>query len=292
MLMVLPQLLVSGISTGMLYGLIALSMTVVYRATTVVNFGHGDLVMAGAYAIFVFAAGFGLPFVPALLVAIALLFLMGAALHRFLMRPIMAGPHLSVAMMALAAGYALRGAARLEWGSETLRLQRPYEQVTFLLGQVVVTMDDLVITGVVLLFLLAFFVVFHLTPAGKIVQAVFQTQRGAALVGINVDAFHGVMWGTGASLAAVGGALLALLVTLSPDIGAWTLVRGFAAMTLGGFGSLSGAVIGGVLLGIMEKVLGFYLSTAFIDISAYVVTILVLLVWPQGLFGRTVARRI
>src|SRR6185437_16613662 len=110
MLMVLPQLLVSGISTGMLYGLIALSMTVVYRATTVVNFGHGDLVMAGAYAIFVFAAGFGLPFVPALLVAIALLFLMGAALHRFLMRPIMAGPHLSVAMMALAP--ATRCAAR------------------------------------------------------------------------------------------------------------------------------------------------------------------------------------
>src|SRR6185312_6523750 len=201
MLMVLPQLLVSGISTGMLYGLIALSMAV-------------------AYAIFVFAAGFGLPFVPALLVAIALLFLMGAALNRFLMRPIMAGPHLSLAMMALAAGYALRGAARLEWGSETLHLQRPYEQVTFLLGQVVVTMDDLVITGVVLLLLLVFFVVFHLTPAGKIVQAVFQTQRGAALVGINVGAFHDTMWGVGSALAAVGGALLALIVTLSPDIGA------------------------------------------------------------------------
>src|SRR5690242_14622322 len=215
MLMVLPQLVVSGISTGMLYGLIALSMTVVYRATTVVNFGHGDLVMAGAYAIFVFAAGYGLPFVPALLVAIAVLFLIGVVLNRFLMRPIMAGPHLSLAMMALAAGYALRGAARLEWGSETLHLQRPYEQVTFLFGQVVVTMDDLVITGVVLLLLLVFFVIFHLTPAGKIVQAVFQTQRGAALVGINVGAFHDTMWGVGSALAAVGGALLALIVTLS-----------------------------------------------------------------------------
>jgi branched-chain amino acid transport system permease protein len=290
-LTVLPQLLVGGIATGMLYALIALSMTVVYRATTVVNFGHGDLVMAGAYAIFV-VVGFGLPFVPALGLAIALLFLFGVVLHRVLMQPVMAGPHLSVAMMALAAGNAIRGLARLEWGNETLSLDRPYEQTTFLFGQVVVTMDDLVTCGVVVLLLLALFALFHLTAAGKIVQAVFQTQRGAALVGINVRAFHATMWGTGAALGAVGGALLALTIALTPDMGAWTLVRGFAAMTLGGFGSLHGAVIGGVLVGIMEKLLGFYVSTAFIDITAYVVTIVVLLVWPQGLFGRPAARRI
>lgn len=292
MLSVLPQLIVGGLATGMLYALIALSMTVVYRATTVVNFGHGDLVTAGAYAIFVFGTGVALPFVPALLLSVVLLFLFGFLLHRVLVLPIMTGPHLSLAMMALAAGNAVRGVARLEWGRETLMLDRPYEQTSFLLGQVVLTMDDLVISGVVLLLMLALFVVFHLTPTGKTVQAVFQSQRGAALVGINVPAFHGVMWGTGAALGAVGGALLALTVALTPDMGAWTLVRGFAAMTLGGFGSLHGAVIGGILLSVMEKVLGFYVSTAFIDITAYVVTILVLLVRPQGLFGRTAARRI
>jgi len=291
-LIVLPQLIVGGIATGMLYALIALSMTVVYRATTIVNFGHGDLVMAGAYAIFVFTAGLALPFLPALLLAAGLLFLLGFGLHRLLMQPIMSGPHLSLAMMALAAGNVLRGAARLEWGNETLALARPYAQTSFLLGQTVFTMDDIVTTGAVLLLLLALFCVLHLTPAGKIIQAVFQSQRGAALVGINVNAFHGVMWGTGAALGAIGGALLALTVTLSPDIGVWTLLRAFAAMTLGGFGSLGGAVIGGILLGVMEKLLGFYVSTAFIDITAYVVTILVLLVRPQGLFGRPAARRI
>ena len=112
MLTLLPQLLVSGTSTGMLYALIALSMTVVYRATTVVNFGHGDMVAAGAYAVFVFGLGFGLPFLVALALAIVLLFAAGFATQRLLLQPIVAGPHLSLAMMALAIGFTLRGALR------------------------------------------------------------------------------------------------------------------------------------------------------------------------------------
>lgn len=292
MLMMLPQLVVSGIATGMLYALIALSMTVVYRATTVVNFGHGDLVMVGAYAVLVFTINLALPFIPAFVLSVAVLFLIGVAIQRALIQPILNGPHLSLAMMALAAGYALRGGARLEWGSETLTTPRPYPQDAFLVGNVVFTMDDLVISAVVLVLLALLFVVFYLTPAGKLIQAIFQNQRGAALVGINVRAFHAVMWGAGAALGAVGGMLLALIVLVTPDMGVWTLVRGFAAMTLGGFGSLHGAVIGGILLGVLEKVLGFYVSTAFIDITAYLVTILVLLIRPRGLFGQHATLRI
>ena len=292
MLMMLPQLVVSGIATGMLYALIALSMTVVYRATTVVNFGHGDLVMAGAYAVLVLAINLALPFVPAFILSLALLFVLGALVQRVLIQPILDGPHLSLAMMALAVGYALRGVARLQWGQEVFTLPRPYPQHVFLVGDVVFTMDDLVISGVVLVLMIVLFVVFYLTRLGKIIQAIFQNQRGAALVGINVGAFHTAMWGAGAALGAVGGALLALTVLVSPDMGVWTLVRGFAAMTLGGFGSLHGAVIGGLVLGVLEKLLGFYVSTAFIDITAYIVTILVLLIRPRGLFGQHATLRV
>jgi branched-chain amino acid transport system permease protein len=290
--MIFSQLLVSGVATGMLYALIALSMTVGYRATTVVNFGHGDMVAIGAYAALALSVSVGLPFAPAFALAAALLFLIGFLAQRFLMQPIIGGPHLSLAMMALAVGYALRGAARVEWGNETSMLTRPYPQGVFIVGPVIVTMDDLVITGFVLLLLVVLFLVFQVTAIGKIIQAVFQTQRGAALVGINVPAFHAVMWGAGAMLGAVGGILLGLITPLTPDIGVWTLVRGFAAMTLGGFGSLWGAVIGGVLLGIMEKLLGFYASTVFIDITAYLATILVLLIRPQGLFGQHATVRV
>jgi len=292
LLMLLPQLVVSGLATGMLYALVALSMTVGYRATTVVNFGHGDMVTAGAYALFVLTAVIGLPFSGALLLAAALLFALGWGMQRWLMDRIIGGPHLSLAMMALAFGYVLRGIARIEWGNDVLKLARPYPQASFFIGTVVVSSDDLAISGAVLVLLLVLFLVFNVTPVGRIIQAVFQTQRGAALVGIDVRAFHAGMWGAGAALGAVGGALLALIVPLTPDIAVSVLLRGFAAMTLGGFGSLGGAVVGGLLLGVMEKLLGFYVSTVFIDITAYLVTILVLLIRPRGLFGRPVSLRL
>jgi len=267
-------------------------MTVVYRATTVVNFGHGDMVAAGAYAVFVFGLGFGLPFPFAMALAIALLFAAGFAAQRLLLQPIVAGPHLSLAMMALAIGFALRGMLRLEWGNETINPQRPYAQDVWLLGNVVLTADDVVICVAVLLLLAALFLLLQVTPLGRVIQATFQSQRGAALVGINVPLFHALMWGGGAALGAVGGVMLSMIAPLTPDLGQWTLVQGFAAMTLGGFGSLGGAVAGGILLGITEKLLGFYVNTVFIEITGYLVPILILLLRPQGLFGRRAVVRV
>src|SRR5262245_50424627 len=121
-MMILSQLVISGIATGMLYALIALSMTVGYRATTEVNFGHGDIVMMGAYAMLFLAVSAGVPFAAALALAALGLFLFGLASQRGLMEPIIAGPHLSLAIMALAIGYALRGLARIEWGNDVLLL--------------------------------------------------------------------------------------------------------------------------------------------------------------------------
>jgi branched-chain amino acid transport system permease protein len=289
---VLPQLVVSGVAQGVLYALVALSMTMLYRATTVVNFGHGDLVMGGAFVVYVLVVYARLPYVLGGLLALGLLFGLGIAIHQGLMRPLLAAPHLSVAMMALAVGYGLRGGARMLWGREVLPFPRIFPDRAFVLGDVVVTSDNLIVSGTVLGLLLALFVLFHVTPAGRLLQAVFQSQRGAALVGLNVDAVHRLVWGAGAALAALGGVLLAPITLLYPDMGVWVLVRGFAAMTLGGFGSLHGAVVGGLLLGVMELVLGAYVSTAFIDISAYLVVIAVLLVRPGGLFGRQVVVRV
>lgn len=288
----LPQLVVSGLAQGVLYALVALSMTMVYRATTVVNFGHGDLVMGGAFAVYVLVVYAGLPYLAGAPLALAVLFGLGLAIHRGLIKPIVAGPHLALAMMALAVGYALRGGARLLWGREVLPFPRIFPQRAFVVGSVVVTADNLVISGVVLVLMAALFVLFYGTRAGTLMQAIFQNQRGAALVGINVSAFHGVMWGAGAALGALGGVLLAPITLLYPDMGVWVLIRGFAAMTLGGFGSLHGAVLGGLILGVIELVLGAYVSTAFIDISAYMVVIAVLLVRPDGLFGRQTVVRV
>jgi branched-chain amino acid transport system permease protein len=288
----LAQLVVSGLAQGVLYALVALSMTMVYRATTVVNFGHGDLVMGGAFVVYVLVVYLKLPYVAGGLLALAVLFLVGLAIYGGFIRPIMAAPHLAVAMMAIALGYALRGIVRLLWGREVLPFPRIFPDRAWALGDVVVTADNVIISGTVLGLMAVLFVLFHLTRTGKLIQAVFQSQRGAALVGLNVRAFHRLMWGAGAALAALGGVLLAPITLLYPDMGVWVLVRGFAAMTLGGFGTLHGAVVGGLLLGVMELVLGAYVSTAFIDISAYVVAITVLLLRPDGLFGRPTLVRV
>ncbi len=288
----LAQLVVSGVAQGVLYALVALSMTMLYRATTVVNFGHGDLVMGGAFAVYVFVVYARLPYLAGAAIALAVLFGVGMAIHQGLMRRIMTGPHLAIAMMALAVGYALRGGARMLWGREVLPFPRIFPDRTWVLGDVVVTSDNVIVSGTVLFLMAVLVVLFNVTRIGRLLQAVFQSQRGAALIGLNVNAVHAMVWGAGAALAALGGVLLAPITLLYPDMGVWVLVRGFAAMTLGGFGSLPGAVLGGLILGVMELVLGAYLSTAFIDISAYVIVIVVLLLRPDGLFGRQVVVRV
>lgn len=291
-MLLFSQLILSGIAQGALYALVALSMTVVYRATTIVNFGHGDMVMAGAFIAYLLVVLLGLPFLPAALVAVALLFILGVAIQRGLIEPIKAGPHIGFAMMSIAVGYVLRGIARAGWGREVLPMPRVFDIPPLFIGDLILTGDSIVVIGVVATFLTVFFVVFHRTRIGQVIQAVYQSERGAALIGINVRAFHGMMWGIGVAMAAIAGVLLAPITLLYPDLGANFLIRGFAAMTLGGFGSLGGAIAGGLLLGVAEQLLGFYVSTKLIDIAAYLVIISVLILRPVGLFGKAAIVRV
>jgi branched-chain amino acid transport system permease protein len=288
----LYQLVVSGIALGTLYALVALSMTVVYRATTVVNFGHGDFVMTGAFVVYVLVLNLGMPYMAAAILALFVLFLLGAGVQYGLVSKMVGGPHIALVMMTIAVGYSLRGTARVFWGRDILPMPRAFELDPIFIGDVVITGDDIVIASVVLGLTCLFFLVFYKTGVGKRVQAVYQTQRGAALIGINVTAFHATIWGIGAAMGALGGALIAPITLLYPDMGASLLIRGFAAMSLGGFGSLWGAVIGGILLGVIEHVSGAYISTALIDIAAYIIIIGVLLIRPSGLMGSRITERV
>ena len=286
------QLALSGLAQGAIYALVALSLCVVYRATTVVNFGHGDLVMAGAFAVYLLVLAAGLPFLAAAVLAVALLFLLGVLIEVGLIERIKAGPHIGFALMCIGFGYLLRGMARAGWGREVLPMPRVLDFPPLLLGDLVITGDSLVIMGVVAVLLGAFFLLFYRSAAGRVMQAVCQSERGAGLIGVNVRAFHGVMWGTGAALGAAGGVLVAPITLLHPGLGAVFLIKGFAAMTLGGFGSFGGAVVGGLLLGVAEQLVGGYVSTKLIDITAYLVIILVLALRPNGLFGRAIAEKV
>ena len=285
------QLTLSGLAQGAIYALIALSMTVVYRATTIVNFGHGDFVMAGAFAVYVLVVYLGLPYVPAAILAVGILFIMGVGVSRGFIDPIKSGPHIGFAMMSISLGYVLRGGARTLWGREVFPMPQVFDMEPIFFGDLVVTGDALFICAIVAILLTVFFLIFYRTTIGTVIQAVYQSERGATLIGVNVRAFHESMWGAGLAMGAMGGILIAPISLLHPDLGASFLIRGSAAMTLGGFGSLGGAVVGGLLLGVAEQYFGAYINTALIDITAYLVIVAVLVVRPAGLFGKTVTVR-
>lgn len=282
----LMQLTLGGFAQGAIYALIALSLTVVYRSTTVVNFGHGDFVMAGAFLSYILVVLVGVAFVPAALLAIIAMFALGVLFNRGLIRPIRGGPHIGLALMCIAGGYVLRGIARMVWGREVLPMPAVFDLPPIFLGNLVITGDAVFIIGTVLVLMLLFFGLLAMTDLGKMVQAVYQSPRGARLIGLNVDRFNDFSWGVGAALGALGGILVAPISLLHPDLGASFLIKGFAAMTLGGFGSLGGAVLGGILLGVAEQYAGAYIDSALIEITAYLVIVLVLFIRPQGLFGR------
>jgi len=286
------QLSLSGFSQGAIYALVALSLTVVFRATTIVNFGHGDMVMTGAFTTYVLVMILKLPYYPAAALALVAVFLLGYAVQRGLIDPVKSGPHVGLAMMSIAVGYILRGVARAGWGREVLPMPRVFDYPPIILGDLVITGDSLVIIGTVTLLLAAFFFILHGTSIGKVIQAVYQSERGAALVGVNVRQFHALMWAVGAALGGVGGMLVAPVTLLHPELGAVFLINGFAAMTLGGFGSLVGAVVGGLLIGWSEQLIGGYVSTKLIDMTPYLVIIFVLLIRPVGLFGRATVVRV
>lgn len=288
----LMQLTISGLSQGAIYALIALSLTVVFRATTIVNFGHGDFVLGGAFGVYVLVVMFGLPFIPSAIAAVALMFVCGMLISRGLIDPIKTGPHIGFAMMSISLGYIFRGTTRAFWGREVLPMPRVYDIPPIFIGDLVITGDSMIIGGVVAVLLAAFFIVFYYTSVGKLIQAIYQSERGATLIGVNVKGFHNVMWGVGLAMGAIAGILIAPISLLHPDLGAGFLIRGFAAMTLGGFGSLGGAVLGGLILGCAEQYSGAYVDTALIDITCYLVIIIVLVIRPSGLFGKRAVVRV
>jgi branched-chain amino acid transport system permease protein len=288
----LLQLMLSGIAQGSIYALLALGMTLVFRATGVINFAHGEFFMLGAFVVYVLIQYAGAPFILAAPVAVAAMFFVGRAVERVFIRPIALSPHIILAMMTVALSYLFRGIARVFWSREVLPMPPVFSYPPVEIGEVIITVQDVLVAGVTLLLVLVFFLFFRYTRFGRVAQAASASPRGAALVGIDVNAFSGNMWGVAAALGGVTGILVAPITLLYPDMGGQTLIRAFAAMTLGGFGSLGGAILGGLLLGVLEQLAGGYLSTALIDIFSYLVIVVVLIARPQGLLGRPDVARV
>ena len=291
--MALLQLLVSGVALGCIYGLIALGFVLVYKATETVNFAQGELMMLGAFAALVLMQLAGWSYWLAVPAAVAGMMALGVALERLVIRPILGQPQFTVVMLTIGVGYLARGLITMipDLGSNTSALDAPYKDKLLALGGAVISAEQVAVIAVTLAMCALFFLMFRFTKIGIAMQAASQNQLAAYYMGIPVRRLNGLVWGLSAGAAAMAGLLLAPITFVHVNMG-FIGLKAFPAAVVGGFGSLPGAIVGGLVIGLVEAFAGFYLPEGFKDIAAYVVVLAMLVVKPNGLFGGAARKKV
>ena len=280
------QLTIAGVAIGCIYALIALGFVLIYKATEVVNFAQGDVMMLGGFVAFTFAVLWEFPFWLAVIFTVLVLALVGAVFNRLLLVPLIGQPTFAAVMITLAAGYVMRGVASMipGWGTDTYALKAPYSDGTLRLGDLVVSTDHIAIIVLTALLCAALFLFFKYTRVGIAMQASSQNQLAANYMGIPVRRINTLIWGISAGVAAFTAILLAPITFVHTNMG-FIGLKAFPAAVVGGFGSIPGAIVGGLIIGLVESYAGFYLPEGFKDVAAYVVVLLVLMIRPSGIFA-------
>ncbi len=291
--MLVLQLVISGIAQGCIYGLIALGFVLIYKATETVSFAQGELMMMGAFCGLALMTLLGFPFWLAVPSAVAAMALFGMLAERLVIRPVLGQPAFSIVMLTIGIGYVARGAITMlpNIGTETHTLPVPYKDAIFKLGELVINVEQLVVIAATALLCLALFALFRYSKLGVAMQAASQNQLAAYYMGIPVQRLNGLVWGLAAAVAAVAGLLLAPITFVHANMG-FIGLKAFPAAVVGGFGSLPGAIVGGLIIGIVESLSGFYLPEGFKDVMAYVVVLAMLMFKPNGLFGETLRKKV
>ena len=280
------QLLIAGVAIGCIYALIALGFVLIYKATEVVNFAQGDIMMLGAFVAFTFASLWNLPFLAAVLLAIVVLALIGAVFDRILLRPIIGQPTFAAVMVTIGAGFVIRGVASMVpgWGTDTHALKAPYSDGVVRAGTLSISTDHIMIIVLTAALCAGLYVFFKHTRVGIAMQASSQNQLAAYYMGIPVRRINTLIWAISAGVAAFAAVLLAPITFVHSNMG-FVGLKAFPAAVVGGFGSIPGAIVGGLIIGLVETYAGFYLPEGFKDTAPYIVVLLVLVIRPSGIFA-------
>jgi len=285
------QSLLNGVASGCIYGLIALGFVLIYKATEMVNFAQGDLMMLGAFVAFAAIDALGLNYWLAFLVAVLFMAAFGYLLDAAILRQVIGQPQFAIVMLTIGLGFTFRSAASMLWGTETRAFDTPFTSGVSEVGGLVVNHVSLSIIAGTAILCAALFAFFRYTRVGVAMQAASQNQLAAYYMGIPVKRIFSLIWAISAAVAAVAGVLLAPVALIDVTMGLLGL-KAFAAAVLGGFGSIPGAVIGGIVIGVIEQFSGRYMESDLKDVAAYVVILAVLFLRPQGLFGNIGRKRV
>ena len=286
------QQVVSGLSAGCLYALAALGLVLIYRTMDIVNFAHGEMAMVSTFMAHTFLVRLGFSYILAALGALIFAFIFGMAVERIFLRPIQGGPLISLMIMTLGLFMVLNGAAGWVWGFDPVSFPRAVSGRPIWIGDLIITRDSILVLAVTIAMALALYLVLRFTMAGIAIRATSQNSRAARLMGVPVPKVYALTWGISAVLGAVAGILIAPTTFLSPSMMAEVQMKAFTAAVLGGFSSLPGAVVGGLLLGVLENLVAGYVSTELKSTFAFALIVVVLFIRPSGLLGTPPKRKV
>ena len=285
--------LISGLNLGSIYALIALGYTMVYGIAKMLNFAHGDIIMVGAYSVIVSAVTLKLPPIVAILIAVVVCAALGVTIEFLVYRPLRQSPPLAVLITAIGVSYLLQNLALLIFGPEQKSTPALFDLPSLTLGGVTVDGITLLTLGVTAAIMVGLTLFINLTRMGKAMRAVSEDRDAAELMGISVNKTITITFAIGSALAAVASVFFGATYTyIKPTTGSMPGIKAFTAAVFGGIGSIPGAMIGGVLLGVIEILGKAYVSTELGDALVFAVLILVLLVKPTGLLGKPVREKV
>ena len=285
--------LINGISLGSVYAIIALGYTMVYGIAKMLNFAHGDVIMIGGYVAFCTNYYLHWPALPSILLAVVVCTLLGIIIERLAYKPLRSAGSLAVLITAIGVSYFLQNAALLIWSSNPKSFPNMIGTGSFSIGKAQVTRPSLITIAACIIIMIALTLFTSKTKMGKAMRAVSEDKGAAQLMGINVNATISLTFAIGSGLAAIAGVLLCTSYPqLMPTTGSMPGIKAFTAAVFGGIGSIPGAMLGGILLGIIEIFAKAYISTELSDAIVFAVLIIVLLVKPTGLLGKKIREKV
>ncbi len=287
--------LINGLSLGSVYAIIALGYTMVYGIAKMLNFAHGDIMMVGAYVAFFALNSFGIPVIPSVLLSMLATTVLGVVIERLAYKPLRHATSLSVLITAIGVSYFLQNGAQLLWSSSTKVFPAIISNGSLKLfgGQLQISYLTLVTIVVCIAVMVCLTLFINKTKTGMAMRACSEDKGAATLMGINVNMIISITFAIGSGIAAIAAVLLcATYPTLSPTLGSMPGIKAFTAAVFGGIGSIPGAFLGGLMLGVIEILAKAYISTQLSDAIVFAVLIIVLLIKPTGLLGRKLSEKV
>jgi len=286
MLIIIIQLIINGLLLGGMYALISIGLTLIFGVLEIINFAHGEFLMLSMYASFWLFQLYGIDPYLSLLIILPLFFLVGLVIQRGIIQPILNAPPLNQIFMTVGLSMVLQNLALFVWRADYRTVKTAYSALTLKTSGLMISFPRLVafilamgVIGALLIFL-------KKTYTGKAIRALAQERRAAMLVGINVYRTYQIAFGIGIACVGAAGAILMPVYFVFPSVGALFVLIAFVVVILGGYNSLTGALIGGLIIGVVEAFSGFFISPHLREAISFVIFILILLFRPRGLFGR------